>query len=75
MTAEIIALPAARDYPFRRGDAVVTADGVRMVFLGLVTPAEGEPLAKLWPAEGGGCRFVRVGLIERERGGWDDRSC
>jgi hypothetical protein len=29
------------------------------------TPAEGEPLAKLWPADGGGCRFVRVGLIER----------
>jgi len=63
VTAEIIALPAACS--FRRGDPVVTADGVRMVFLGLVTPAEGEPLAKLWPAEGGGCRFVRVGLIKR----------
>ena len=66
MTDEIIAPPPpARDHPFRRGDPVVTADGVRMIFLGLVTPAEDEPLAKLWPAEGGGCRFVRVGLIER----------
>ena len=69
MTAEIIALPApARDYPFRRGDPVVTADGARMVFLGLVNPVDGEPLAKLWGAEGGGCRFVRVGLIERYDG-------
>jgi hypothetical protein len=63
MTAEVIAL---RPCAFRRGDAVITADGARMVFLGLVTPAEGEPLAKLWPADGGGCRFVRVGLIERD---------
>jgi hypothetical protein len=61
MTAEVIAL---RVCAFRRGDAVITADGARMVFLGLVTPAEGEPLAKLWPADGVGCRFVRVGLIE-----------